>query len=185
MVIFEAACGGDVRHRNYVEISSVELTIMKLCDFNHYRFFLLWDFEVINQDGSEISPDSWRTSVCLVDKVILKRFSHTPKNLIFSKIYDGLFKDFSNIFEFWTLIKHGNFWSSMRGDVRHRIYVEISSFELTIMKLYDFNHYRFFWLWEFAVINQDGSEISPDSWKFSVFLVEKAILKRFSHTPKF
>ena len=58
MVIFEAACGGDVRHRIYVEISSFELNIMKLSDFDHYRLFKIWDFTVINQDGSKISPYS-------------------------------------------------------------------------------------------------------------------------------
>src|ERR1043165_5462313 len=36
-VFFEAACDGDGRYRISVEISSFELTIMKIYDFNHYR----------------------------------------------------------------------------------------------------------------------------------------------------
>ena len=61
------------------------------------------------------SPISWITSVCLFDEAILKRFSHTQNFFFFSKINDGLSTDFSKFLENWTLIKHGKFWSSMRG----------------------------------------------------------------------
>ena len=114
MVIFGAACGGDFRNRTYVEILSFDMTLLKIYDFIHYRLFWLWDFAVINQYGSEISPDSWWTSVCLVDKAVLKRFSLCQNFFIFSKIHDGLSKVFSKFVENRTSIKHGNFWSSMR-----------------------------------------------------------------------
>src|ERR1043165_6646389 len=71
------------------------------------------------------------------------------------------------------------------GDVRHRISVEISFFELTIMKMFDFNHYWYFQMWNFAVISQNTGKIPPDSLVASVCLFDKAVLKRFSPTQNF
>src|ERR1043165_7225359 len=102
----------------------------------------MWNFAVISQNRGKIPPESWITSVCLIDKAILKRFSHTQVFFIFSKINDGSSTDFSKFLENWTLIKKMViFEAACEGDVRNRISMEISSLELTIMKTYDFNHY--------------------------------------------
>src|ERR1043165_6626803 len=106
MVNFEAACVGDVRLPISVEISSFELTIMKKYDFNDSGSILLWDFAVISQDRGKIPPETLINFVCLFDKAILKRFSHTQNFFIFSKINDTSSTYFSKFLENWTLIRH-------------------------------------------------------------------------------
>src|SRR5688572_5029460 len=79
---------------------------MKIYEFNHYLYDLLPIFAVISQDRSKIPPHSCITSVCLFEKAILKRFSHTRNFFIFSENDDCLIKDFSKYLINWTSIRH-------------------------------------------------------------------------------
>src|SRR5688572_32038480 len=91
------------------------MTIMKIYEFYQYCQHDSLPIAVISQDRGEISPHSCITSVCLFEKAILKRFSHTRNFFIFSENDDCLIKNFSKYLINWTSIKHGYFWSGLRG----------------------------------------------------------------------
>ena len=75
----------------------------------------MWNFPIIIQERGEIWPDFWITSDCLFNIAFLKRFLQARNFFIFSKIHDGLFKDFSKFLKNWTLKELANFWTCVRG----------------------------------------------------------------------